>query len=150
MQPLADSHTLVQITHPYAASPARVFDAWLDPALAERWLFATASRPMQHAAIDARSGGSFCLREQRGGRCIEHRGQYLQIIRPRQLVLLLNSPDCAAADTRVSVSLTPLRSGCELFLLHEGLPAAHAEHVQARWEGMCYGLESVLAQRHAG
>jgi uncharacterized protein YndB with AHSA1/START domain len=51
----------IRITHRFAAPPQRVFEAWLDPALAGRWLFATATRPMTDVAIEARVGGSFRL-----------------------------------------------------------------------------------------
>ena len=44
MPQLADSRTTVHISHHYAASPARVFDAWLTPQQAGLWLFATAAR----------------------------------------------------------------------------------------------------------
>lgn len=150
MQQLAAARSTLHITHHYAASPVRVFDAWLAPQLAGLWLFATASRPMVNATIDARNGGSFSFVEYRAGTRIEHRGHYVEILRPQHLVFMLHSADCAAEGTRVSVSLRPLRKGCELQLHHDELPAARAAHVQARWEGMFYGLESVLAQSHAG
>ena len=51
----------VRVARRYAASPARVFDAWLDPAVARQWLFATASHPLAHVEIDARVEGSFCF-----------------------------------------------------------------------------------------
>ena len=34
------------ITHSFAAAPERVFDAWLDPAIARRFLFATPTGEM--------------------------------------------------------------------------------------------------------
>lgn len=146
MHQLADTRSTVRITRHYAASPVSVFDAWLAPQLAGLWFFATASRPMVSATIDARRGGSFSFVEHRAGTTIEHRGHYVEILRPQHLVFILRSTDCAAEDTRVSVSLSPLHNGCELQLQHDGLPAARAGHVQARWEGMFYGLELVLGR----
>src|SRR5439155_2680936 len=43
----------------FDARAQRVFDAWLDPPFAARWLFATASRPIAHVEIDACVGGAF-------------------------------------------------------------------------------------------
>lgn len=146
MQQPADPRTTVRITHHYAASPARVFDAWLAPQLAGLWLFATASRPMIKVNIDARAGGAFRLVERRAGTVIEHRGRYDEILRPQRLVFRLHSKDCAPHATRVTAVFTPQGSTCMLELMHDGLPADQAAHIEARWEGMFYGLGSVLAQ----
>src|SRR5262245_15134443 len=67
----------------FRATPERVFDAWLAPAVAGRWLFATAWRPMTRVAIDARVGGSFCFEERTGG--AEHSGVYIEIDPPQRL-----------------------------------------------------------------
>jgi uncharacterized protein YndB with AHSA1/START domain len=169
MQQFADLRTTtVHISHRYAAPPARVFDAWLAPQLAGLWLFATASRPMVSADIDARPGGAFRLVERRIGATIEHRGHYVEIARPQRLVFLLQSPDCAPKEvplggtpkevplggaphaTRVSVEFTRHHTGCELTLMHDGLPADCTAHVEARWTGMLYGLGVVLRRADAG
>src|SRR2546422_8524707 len=55
----AQRHEVICVTSCYDAPSARVFGAWLDPEVAGQWLFATASRPMAHAEIDARVEGSF-------------------------------------------------------------------------------------------
>src|SRR6186713_3013089 len=123
MQQLADTRSRLHITHHYAASPARVFDAWLTPRLAGLWLFATASRPMVNVVIDARAGGAFCFVERRAGAVIEHRGQYIEIASPQRLVFMLRSPDCAPKEvpfggashaTRVTAKFTTCGKGCEL------------------------------------
>jgi uncharacterized protein YndB with AHSA1/START domain len=155
MQQLADTRSTVRISHHYAVSPARVFDAWLTPPLAGLWLFATASRPMANVAIDARSGGTFCLVERRAGTRIEHRGRYVEIVHAQRLVFTLHSPDCAPKEvllggatdaTRVSVTFTPRDTGCKLRLMHDGLSANGVARMEARWTGMLYGLGVVLTQ----
>lgn len=165
MQQVADLRSTVRIRHHYAASPARVFDAWLVPQLAGLWLFATASRPMVKADIDARAGGTFCFVERRAGAVIEHRGHYVEILRPQRLVFGLLSPDCAPHATRVTVGFTAHNRGCTLELVHDGLLAADqamspkgtsfgappkrtsfGARVEARWTGMLYGLGVVLTQ----
>lgn len=155
MQQLTDVRTSVRIRHQYAASPARVFDAWLTPQIAGQWLFATASRPMVDVRIDARSGGTFCFVERRAGTIIEHRGLYDEIARPQRLVFVLHSPDCAPKEvplggaqqaTRVTVGFTHCDGGCELQLMHDGLSAHQAAGIETRWAGMLYGLGVVLAR----
>jgi uncharacterized protein YndB with AHSA1/START domain len=150
MPQLADSRTTVRISHHYAASPARVFDAWLTPQLAGLWLFATALRPMMNVVIDARAGGAFCFVERRAGAVIEHRGHYVEIARPQRLVFVLHSPDCAPHATRVMAEFTPCGAGCALELIHDRLSADHVARVEARWTGMLYGLGVVLAQYDTG
>ena len=58
---------VVRVDARYGALPERVFNAWLDPDVARQWLFATATRPLAHVAIDARAGGSFRFVERQGG-----------------------------------------------------------------------------------
>ena len=55
----AGAYRTLRLTYRFDAQPQRVFDAWLDPPLAARWLFATASRPIARVDIDARVGGRF-------------------------------------------------------------------------------------------
>lgn len=128
----------------FPASGRRVFDAWLDPAIARRWLFATATRPLAQVEIDACVTGSFRFVERLRGTTIEHRGRYVEILPHRRLAFTLcveNHPDAVA---RVTIAITPTRTGCALTLTHEGLPPDCAEHTRARWTGMLYGLGVIL------
>lgn len=79
----------VRIARHLSAAPERVFDAWLDPVKAGRWLFATPSGRMVRVEIDARIGGSFILVDRRDGEEVEHTGEYLEIDRPRRLSFTL-------------------------------------------------------------
>lgn len=133
----------------FGVTAEQVFDAWLDPDVAGRWLFATASRPMTHVEIDARVGGSFRFAEQqRGGERVEHTGEYVEIVPPRRLVFTVSLADHWYVTTRVTVEIAPLRSGCELALLHEDVPPHYADHTEGRWTGILYGLGIVL-ESHA-
>ena len=134
----------VCVTQRYRASPQRVFDAWLDPGQAVRWLFATASSPAARVTINARTGGSFCFVERRGGSEIEHAGEYLEIAPPRRLVFTLSEGQGANGSTRVSVEIVPVASGAEMTLVHERLPREQAERLEGRWSGMFYGLGALL------
>ena len=57
----------VRVRRRFGTSPKRVFDAWIDPGVAGKWLFATASRPMTDVEIDARVPGSFRFADRRDG-----------------------------------------------------------------------------------
>jgi uncharacterized protein YndB with AHSA1/START domain len=129
--------------------PRRVFDAWLDPGLAGRWLFATASRPMTDVEIDARVGGGFRLADRCNGKTTEHHGQYLEIVPHRRLVFTLRGASRPREATRVIVEIVPRKRGCELRLRHENVPPDRAHDTEARWTGMLYGLGETLAS-HPG
>lgn len=144
MNPAKSRPTAIRLTRRFRAPPRQVFDAWLDPVLAGRWLFATATRPMTDVEIDARAGGRFRLAERRNGESHEHRGRYLEIVPPRRLVFTLRERRRA---TRVTVEINRRKQGCELRLSHENLPPDRARDTEARWTGILYGLGETLASR---
>jgi uncharacterized protein YndB with AHSA1/START domain len=140
-----DGPGAIRVTRRFRASPQRVFDAWLDPEAAGRWLFATAAQPMTDVAIDARVGGVFRFAAGGGGEVTEHTGQYLEIVPHRRLVFTLSMADRPAAVTRVTVEVVPRRTGCELTVVHERVPRERAQQTEGRWTGMLYGLGATRA-----
>ena len=77
---------VVRVTHRFAASAERVYDAFLDPARAGRFLFATATGHIVRCEIDARVGGSFTIVDRRAGEDVAHTGRYVALERPRLIV----------------------------------------------------------------
>jgi uncharacterized protein YndB with AHSA1/START domain len=51
----------LRITRRFAASPERVFDAWIDPALVRQWLFAMPMDQAHTAELDPRAGGRWTI-----------------------------------------------------------------------------------------
>ena len=141
-----ENRRAVLVTHRFSASAERVFDAWLDPAKAGRFLFATPQGRMVRAEIDARVGGSFVFTDRRDGEDIEHRGTYLEIDRPRRLVFTFSVPKFSAEATRVAVDITPQDSGCELTLTHEGVLPDYAERTRSGWKMI---LETLALRQEA-
>ena len=137
----------VRVKSRLAATPADVFDAWLDVEMARRWLFATASQQVARLDIDARIGGRFRGLDVRDGSSVEFGGRYLEIVPSRRLTFTLTLPESPAVDTRVSVSIAELRSGSSIALLHEYVPQALAAGLKMRWTGMFYGLGLLLDAR---
>jgi len=134
----------VRVRQRFSAPADRVFNAWINPAIAGRWLFATASRPAASVKIDARVGGSFCFVERSGGVDIEHAGEYIEIARPRRLVFKLSEQERPRDLSRVAVDIVPVATGCELALVHESVLPDQASRIEGRWAGMLYGLGTLL------
>jgi uncharacterized protein YndB with AHSA1/START domain len=136
----------IRVTQRFGVPADRVFNAWIDPAIAGKWLFATAQRPMAGVAIDARSGGSFRFAEREDGKGETHAGQYIELDRPRRLVIALSEEKRGQGLTRVSVEIVPLDAGCVLTLVHAKVPPENAYYTEGRWTGMLYGLAALLGQ----
>src|SRR3954447_20555558 len=95
----------VQVSRQFKAAAGRVFDAWLDPREAGKWLFATARGQMVRVEIDARVGGGFVIIDRRDGVDVEHTGVYEEIDRPRRLVFTFAVPRFSAESTRVIIDI---------------------------------------------
>ena len=134
----------IRVTRRFHAPPHRVFDAWLDPEVAGKWLFATASHPMARVEIDARVGGSFRFVDQRDGETTEHTGEYVEIVPHRRLAFSLSVEKRPHVITRVMVEIVPVKNGCALTLTHENLPPDYASRSEGRWTGILYGLGVTL------
>ena len=119
----AASPVVVRVTRRFAASAERVFDAFLDPEKARRFLFATPTGQMVTVEID----------------------------RPRRLVFSFAVEKGAKGD-RVSIDIVPLETGCELTLTHEMSPewAEWAEKTREGWTGIVQGLAALLDEGGAG
>lgn len=134
----------IQVRHTFSASPERVFDAWLDPAKAGQFLFATPTGQMVKAEIDARVGGRFLFVDRRDGTDVEHTGEYLEIERPSRLVFSFGVPQFSPEFTRVTVEITPQGTGCVLILTHEGVLPDYQDRTQAGWRMILDGLEKAV------
>jgi uncharacterized protein (TIGR02246 family) len=135
-----------RVTRRFTASAERVFDAFLDPSKAGRFMFATPTGQMVRVAIDPRVGGNFIFVDRRDGEDVEHSGKYVEIERPRRLVFTLTVPKYSKNVDRVTIDITPLASGCELTLVHE-MGAEFAEmrpRTESGWAGILEGLEATL------
>jgi uncharacterized protein YndB with AHSA1/START domain len=142
-----DASLVIRVSRHYDASPERVFDAWLDPVQAGRFLFATPTGEMQRVEIDPRVGGKFTIIERRGDVDAPHHGEYLEIDRPRRLALRFYAGNCSDDATPVAIEIAPQESGCGLILTHEMDPAwaEYKERTAQGWNGILEGLARVLA-----
>jgi uncharacterized protein YndB with AHSA1/START domain len=138
---------VLSVTRDFSAPAERVFDAWLDPADAARFLFATPDGQMIRCDIDPRVGGGFTLTERRAAGDAEHRGRYLEIDRPHRLVFLFAATPAAEGEwTRVTIEIAEATDGCTLTLTHEMDPQWAAYEAQTRqgWTTILENLARIL------
>ena len=153
---------LVQVTHKYTAPAERVFDAWLTPSLAARFLFATRTGNIMRCEIEAEVGGSFTVTDRRphsdGDDSVfdaEHRGTYIEIDRPRRLVFDFSVPPYTDPPTRVTIEIVPQGVGsCELTLTHDMGDSRYAlpyeQQSRNGWVKMLATLDKELFTRRIG
>lgn len=130
----------------FTAPPERVFDAWLDPEQARRFLFVTPDGEMQTVEIDARVGGRALIVERRPQGDAGHRLQYELIDRPTRLVFLFAADPAEEGEwTRVSIDIAPTPDGCTLTLTHEMDPqwAAYEDQTRRGWTTILDGLARI-------
>lgn len=138
----------IQVTQRFNAPAERVFDAWLDPETARKWLFATPEGAMVRAEIDPQVGGSFLFVDfvdRRAGVNVEHTGEYMEIDRPSRLVFTF-SVDGSSPDA-ITVDIVPLDHGCKLTLTHEMASewADYVERTRQGWTTILEGLTAAVA-----
>jgi uncharacterized protein YndB with AHSA1/START domain len=151
----------VRVTRRINAPIDRVFDAWLTPATAARFLFATRTGNIMHCDIEPVVGGGFLVTDRRpvpdGEESFfeaQHRGTYIEIDRPHRIVFDF-SVEPAPVTTRVTLDFVPLGvSISELVLTHElgeGEDAkANARRAEQGWTRMLEQLDKVLTVRSWG
>src|SRR4051812_22509665 len=106
---------LVRVTHRYSVPVERVFDAWLAPAQAARFLFATRTGNILHCEIHPEVGGGFTVTDRRpvgdGEESFfdaQHRGTYVEIDRPSRLAFDFCVEPYSSAATRVTLDFVPM------------------------------------------
>jgi len=136
----------LKVSHRYPFPAEKVFDAWLDPKVASRFLFATPEGEMIRAEVDARVGGRFTFVDRRPDMGdVEHVGEYLEIDRPRRLVFTFAVPAYDPNYTTVTVTLAPDGAGCIATLTHAGVPEEWAGRSTEGWGMILASLETALS-----
>lgn len=136
-----------RVNRHFEASPERVYDAWLTPAMLGKWMFGPAVRDEEvvRITLDARAGGTYSFVVRRQGTLLDHTGEYLELIRPRWLAFTWGT-DASPERSRVAIDIVPLAPGVELTLTHELPPdwADFASRAAAAWAHMLDALARTL------
>ena len=144
---MADNQN-VRVTRNFKLPAEQVFEAWLTPDQAGKWLFATDTGVMVLAEIDARVGGHFRFVDLRNGEEVEHVGKYLTIERPHRLVFEFAVPKYNPQRTRVAVEIESQGTGCVLSLVHQNVPEEYAERTHTGWAKILDGLSASMSALH--
>ena len=135
----------VVVTQKFASDEESIFDAFLDPKTASKFLFATPTGTMVRAEIDARVGGRYTIVERRDGKDVLHTGEYLELVRPLKMVFTFSVPEYSSEASTVEIHLAHLGEGCELKLINSGVPRGWAEKTREGWAGILLKARDVLA-----
>jgi uncharacterized protein YndB with AHSA1/START domain len=140
----SDDKVLVRVTHRFDAPAERVYDAFLDPGRARKFMFATATGQIVRCDIDARVGGTFTIVDRRDGEDVVHTGTYEVLERPRRIVFTLSVEKYSKDTDTVTIEITRHPKGCEVTLTHE-MKAKYAPFQDRAREGWT-GILDVAAE----
>lgn len=132
MTAMSTDRPTVMLQRTIPAPPNRVYRAWLEPELLQRWMSA-ASKRIARAEVDERPGGRLRIwqidedgADAGGFECVLR-----ELVEDEKLVLDWGfvGPERVADpahDSRLTVTLRPTGEGTELTLVHERLEALRA------------------------
>lgn len=156
------SPVTIRVTHRYSAPAERVFDAWLTPGQASRFLFRTRTGNVMQCEITPEVGGGFTVTDRRPAADgdesvfdVVHLGKYLEITRPKRLVFDLTVLTYSDETSRVTVDVNAIAQQIsEVILTHELGSGEHArmleEGTRRGWESMLGLMERELFPRRVG
>ena len=137
------------VTGLFSASPERVFNAFLDKNMIERFMFGPGIREEEIVQLQNEPwpGGTFSYTVRRKGTLFEHTGKYIEINRPRHLVFTWAvKQDPSNSQSRIVIDIAPIIDGCELTLTHE-MPRGQEDFVEKSkqaWGKMIDKLTGIL------
>ena len=134
----------LRITRRFDAAPERVFDAWIAPGRAGRWLFTTPASERHATDLDVRVGGKWSITDRRDGVDYTALGEYVEIDRPRRLVFSFGMPQFSPLSCNVTVEIVPDGDGCILTLSQDSVAPAALKPTEQGWSNMFDALAVTL------
>lgn len=140
-----DDKALLVIRRVFDASPARVFDAWMDHAQFEQWIGPEGVR-CDVPVFEPKVGGQYQLiMHVPDGRIFAVVGKFKSIDRPHGFSMSWKGD--SGEDSLITVSLRDLDGKTELTLRHEGLQTvANRDDHENGWNSALNKLERFVVQ----
>lgn len=134
----------LKVTQFVEASPEKVFDAWLDPAMLVRFMITGPGTGVKEADTDPRVGGRYDIMMTNEMGEIPHWGVYRDIDRPNRLEFTWNSPH-ASEDSIVTLIFESRDRGTFVTLVHEKFPSEGSRDGHTKgWTGILASLAAAF------
>jgi uncharacterized protein YndB with AHSA1/START domain len=145
-----DSRPKLYLKRIYAATPQRVWQAWIDPQALKHWFSPDPSSTMRIADIDLRVGGRYRFVFDTGDQVHDVSGTYREVDAPRRLAFTWAWSSTPERESLVTVEIVPVTQGAELHFRHEQFfdSEARDRHEQG-WSAIFVRLEQYLGQTDA-
>jgi uncharacterized protein YndB with AHSA1/START domain len=135
--------TVLRLSRRFAAPRERVFDAWTNPDVLQRWWAARENWESPVAEVDLRPGGRYRLsmRDTDTGAVHTVGGEYTEVRRPERLAYTWTwegDPELMSGSERTLVVVDFVEDGgeTEVVLTHSGFAGAHIRELHAEgWIG---------------
>ncbi|MBM3781242.1 MAG: SRPBCC domain-containing protein [Acidobacteria bacterium] len=134
----------VRVSRRILVAPERAFDAWVNPALARRWLFAPLTGQIVRCEIDARPRGSFVITDRRDGEDVEHVGTYTEVERPGHLAFTFGVPKYSGDLSSVNVTVAADGDGCVVTVENLDVPPEWRTQTAQGWGDLLGKVEVIL------
>jgi len=147
---MTETLATAKVTHRFAASPARVYDAWLEPAKLRSWMSAAlknmgVSGEMMRVEVDARVGGKFFFSDMREAGEAKHWGTYRVLDRPHKIEFtwMVDARD-ENDPSVVTITIEPDGTGSFVTIVHAKIFASYVEKVEMGWSNMLGAIDAML------
>lgn len=133
----------LHVTRVINATPKRIYEAWLDPAIMTRFMFPRPDMHISQASCDARVGGRFRV-VMVGDKEYPHEGTYTELTPYSRLVFTWEAP-WSAPDSTVTITLTPKGQATRVDLTHiRFLSDESRDNHATGWTGMLDNLATLV------
>lgn len=134
----------ITIKRHFKFSAERVFDAWVNPEIASKWLMMTKGSKNEYT-MDARVNGLYTIARRTNDKVYIAVGQYLEVDRPRRLVFTFGMPQFVADFDLVTIDIEPRRDGCMLTMTQSGMRPGFERSTISGWNKMFVLMDKALA-----